>query len=99
MLTTLNFQKKYKMTKPIERYKIIQKIYNEELLPDTIIGQTQKWWLIKYHPDNDIPKNIYLLEQGTVENLFDKYISKYGIIEWNEFVNYTRELIKQTIMF
>ena len=93
-----DFRRIYTMNKPIKRYEVIQKIYNEEIVSETIAGQTQKLWLIKHHPDNDIPKNIYLLGQGTIEELYNKYIIKYRMIEWSEFINYTSELIKQTIM-
>jgi hypothetical protein len=87
------------MCNPVERYNIIQQIYNGELLTDTITGQNQKWWLTKHHPDNDISKNIYLLGGGTINELYDKYIVKHEKkLEWGDFINYTRELIKQTIM-
>jgi hypothetical protein len=93
-----NFQKTFIMVTPNERFNIIEKINNVELVSETIIGNNQDWWLKKHNPDSDIPRNIYLLGNGTIEELHKKYIIKYGSIEWDEFINYTRELIKQNIM-
>jgi len=93
-----DFQKTYTMVNPNERLIIIEKINNGELESETIIGNKQDWWLKKHNPDNEIPRNIYLLGDGTLEELHKKYIIKYGSIEWDEFINYTRELTKQKIM-
>lgn len=87
------------MISPAERYTIAQKCKQEELVSETIPGKKQKWWLNKHNPDNEIPKNIYLLcERDTIKELHDKYTTNCGMIGWTEFINYTRELIKQNIM-
>jgi hypothetical protein len=39
-----------------------------------------------------------LLGKGTIQELYDEYITNYGNIERSDFINYTRELIKQKIM-
>ena len=93
-----DFQKTFTMCNPNERFIIIEKIYNGEIQSETIIGNKQDWWLKKHNPDSDIPRNIYLLGDGTIEELHKKYIIKYGTIEWDDFINHTRELIKQNIM-
>ena len=93
-----DFNKIYIMTRPDERFIIIQQINNQELKSETKTGIRQKWWLIKHNPDNEIPKNIYLLGDGTIPQLHKKYKECHGYIEWEEFINYTRELIKQNIM-
>jgi len=93
-----DFQKIFTMCYPNERFAIIEKINNSELVSETIIGKNQDWWLKKHNPDNEIPRNIYLSGDGTLEELYKKYIIKYGSIEWDEFINYTRELQKQKIM-
>lgn len=93
-----DFQKTYIMTSLVERTNIIEKINNEELVSETITGKKQEWWLKKHNPDNNIPKNIYLLGNGTIKELHYKYTIRYERIEWAEFINFTRELIKQQIM-
>jgi len=93
-----DFQKKYTMTTPTQRFIITQQCNDETIVSETIPGKKQKWWLHKHNPDNEIPKNIYLLGEGTIEELYNMYKTKYGIIVWDEFRNYTRELIKQNIM-
>ena len=86
------------MTNPNKKSKIIQQINNRELVSETVVGKKQEWWLKKHNPDNNIPKNIYSLGDGTIKELYDKYIIRYENIEWTEFINFTRELIKQQIM-
>ena len=86
------------MISPANRYIITQKCKQQELVSETIPGKKQKWWLNKHNPDNEIPKNIYLLGEGTIEELFNKYRINCRMIERKEFINYTRELIKQNIM-
>ena len=98
-MSVQNFTKTYTMISSSERSIIIQKINNNELVSECLTGQKQEWWMKKHHPDNEIPKNIYSLEQGSIKELYDKYITTYGGIEWEEFTNYTREMIKQNIMF
>jgi len=86
------------MISPSDRMEIIEKINSEEIISETITGKKKSWWKDKHNPNNDIPKNIYLLGKGTIKQLYNKYIELYGNIAWNEFINYTRELIKQKIM-
>ena len=95
-----DFQKSYVMTSPNVRSEIIQKCKNKEIVSETRTGQIQDWWLKKHNPENEIPKNIYSLGSGTIRELFDRYNNKfkYGQVEWEEFIDYTRELIKQNIM-
>ena len=93
-----DFQKTYVMIHPSERYAILQRINHKEIVSETVVGKAQEWWLKKHNPDQDIPKQIYLLGQGTIRELYDTYTNHYGAIEWEEFINYTRELIKQNIM-
>jgi len=93
-----DFQKTFTMVTPNERFIIIEKINNGELVSETISGSSQQWWLKKHNPDCEIPRNIYLLGDGTIEELYKKYIIKYGLIEWDEFIDYTRELQKQKII-
>ena len=69
-----NFTKTYTMISSSERSIIIQKINNNELVSECVTGQKQEWWIKKHHPDNEIPKNIYSLEQGSIKELYDKYI-------------------------
>jgi hypothetical protein len=89
-----DFNKIYMMVKPIDRIEIINKIENEEIMSES----GEKWWLNKHHPNNDIPKNIYLLGKGSIKELYEKYNENYENINWGKFINYTRELIKQKIM-
>jgi len=84
-----DFSKIYSMISPSDRVEIMKKINNGEIMSETITGNKEHWWIDKHNPNNEIPKNIYLL---------DKYIEIYGNIEWSDFINYTRELIKQKIM-
>jgi len=93
-----NFTKIYNMINPIERIEIIQKINNGEMVSETVTGKKENWWIDKHNPNNEIPTNIYLLGKGTIKELHTEYIKKYGNIEWSDFINYTRELIKQKIM-
>jgi hypothetical protein len=93
-----NFRQKYVMIDPDERNEIIQKINNGEMISETITGKKENWWLHKHNPNNEIPKKIYSLGSGTIKELHIEYIKKYGDIQWDEFINYTRELIKQKIM-
>lgn len=93
-----DFNKEYWMVNPIERIEIIKKINAGEMVSETSTGKKEGWWIDKHNPDNEIPKNIYLLGKGTIQYLHIEYIKKHGNIKWNDFINYTRELIKQTIM-
>jgi len=93
-----DFNKIYIMIYPSERIEIIKKINSGEIVSENFTGIKQRWWLDKHNPDNEIPKKIYLLGKGTIQELYNEYIRNYGNIEWSEFINYTRELIKQKIM-
>ncbi len=93
-----HFRKIYTATIPTERFRVIQQINNKTLVSECFTGKKLKWWTGKHHPDNEIPKNIYLLGSGTLSELHHAYIQKHGVIEWSEFINYTRELIKQEIL-
>jgi hypothetical protein len=93
-----DFNKIYYMINPSERIKIIKKIIDSEMVSETFTGKKDKWWIDKHNPNNEIPKNIYLLGKGTIQELHIEYIKNYGNIEWSDFINYTRELIKQKIM-
>jgi hypothetical protein len=77
------------MINPNKRIEIIKKIMDCEIVSETITGKKDNWW---------INKHIYLLGKGTIKELHIEYIKNYGNIEWNDFINYTRELIKQKIM-
>ena len=102
-----NKKKTYRMIIPHERNIIIQKIDNGEF--DLIITENEMiWWgrgaqrkgkeYRKHAPDEEIPKNIYLLGNGTLKELYNEYIKKHTYLEWRQFLNYTRELQKQKIM-
>jgi hypothetical protein len=93
-----DFQKTYEMVHPDERNEVIRKINAFEMVSETSTGKRQHWWIGKHNPTNEIPQNIYLLGKGTIQELHGKYVRTYGAMEWKEFINYTRELIKQTIM-
>jgi len=93
-----DFSKIYYMVCPSDRIEIIKKCNSEEMMSETITGKKQRWWIDKHNPNNKIPKNIYLLGKGTIQELHDEYIKTYDHIEWSDFINYTRELIKQKIM-
>jgi hypothetical protein len=93
-----DFSKIYYMINPSDRIEIIKKINSEEMISETITGKKERWWIDKHNPNNEIPKNIYLLGKGTIQELYTEYIKIYSNIEWSDFINYTRELIKQKIM-
>lgn len=92
----------YRMTTPEERRTIIQHIDTDNIIYTR--KSEKKWWATKHHPNREIPKNIYLLGNGTLLELYQKYIAEYikendSPIEYKVFINYTRELIKQGIMY
>ena len=93
-----DFNKNYVMINQNERLEIIKKINNGEITSETNTGKKEGWWIYKHNPNNEIPKNIYLLGKGTIKELHIEYIKNYTNIEWCDFINYTRELIKQKIM-
>jgi hypothetical protein len=90
-----DFTKIYSMVTADERKIIIDNIDTGNLVSECAAGIKNKWWKNKHHPDKDIPKNIYLLGDGTIQELHYRYREN---IAWSEFINYTRELIKQGIM-
>jgi hypothetical protein len=99
MARIVNLDKNYSMICPNHRVEIISNINNGQTIGATTkTGLEKIWWLNKHHPDNSIPKNIYLLGNGTVEELFTKYVRTHEHIEWKDFKDYVRELIKQGIM-
>jgi hypothetical protein len=71
-----DFYKVYYMVNPSERNEIIKKINSCELISETLNGKKQDWWLNKHNPNNEIPKNIYLLGRGTIFELHIEYIKK-----------------------
>lgn len=92
----------YQMVSPERRREIIRQIDNSEIMSECKTGK--KWWATKHHPKREIPQNIYLLGNGTLLELYQKYIAEYikeneTHIEYKAFINYTRELIKQGIMY
>ncbi len=89
-----------KMVSPDVRNNIINMIDLGELESETSTGIKEKWWKNKHHPNEKIPKRIYLLGSGSPNDLYTIYINnpEYEYMERREFYNYTRELIKQNIM-
>ena len=92
----------YRMTRPEVRRIIIQRIDSGDMVSEC--KSEKKWWATKHHPKREIPQNIYLLGNGTLQDLHKKYIAEYTKenetpIEYKVFINYTRELIKQGIMY
>lgn len=93
-----DFSKIYTMINPSERIEIIKKINGCVIVSETFTGKKEHWWIDKHNPNNVIPRNIYLLGKGSIRELHIEYNKNYGNIEWSDFINYTRELIKQKIM-
>ena len=81
-----------------ERFEIIIKTTKGEMVSEVATGKKQKWWEKKHNPAEIIPENIYRLREGTIDELYIKYKQQYGHIEWSDFTDYTRELLKQKIM-
>lgn len=97
----INYEKTFVPVSPDKRNIIINNINTIEDFEVSNTGRsTKKWWKGgKHDPENEIPKNIYLLGSGTFDELYNKYVSKYGNqLSKKEFKDYTRELIKQEIM-
>ena len=88
------------MVSPKMRNDIIDKINSREIYSQTLSGERDNWWLKKHHPEKDIPMKIYLLGEGTKEELCEKYKEKYNDkdMEWTKLSGYIRELIEQQIM-
>ena len=91
------YERVYHMINPHERIEIVRKINSGEMISEFTDGE-ENLWMNKYNPNNRIPTNIYLLGEGTIEELHIKYIENYGNIELSDFIVHTRELIKQKIM-
>jgi hypothetical protein len=101
-----NANASYVMSSLEERLVIINRIEDHSFNTNVPTGIKKKWWRKKHHPDKDIPKNIYLMGGGcnlrTLHKRYnDKYVTKQNVtkqINWNTFINFTRELIMQGIM-
>jgi len=92
----------YCVVSPERRREIIRQIDNGERMSECKTGK--KWWVTKHHPKQEIPQNIYLLGNGSLGDLHKRYVAEYCkenevSIEYKVFINYTRELIKQGIMY
>ena len=92
----------YGMVDPMFRNDIIEKINNGSFLPVLPpAGETADWTHKKHYPENKIPTRVYLLGGGKLKHMHQKYLRKYGeteFIEFKEFQNFTRELLRQGIM-
>ncbi len=93
-------EKIYTMVSSQERQNIINDIDNGTIEEKCHTGKKQHWWKNKHHPNKDIPKNIYLLGYGTIDELHKKYNKStyYPPLPYTSFINWTRELINQNIM-
>jgi hypothetical protein len=99
-MTRVNDKRKYTMVSPKTRNDVINKVNNREICSQTLSGEKNDWWMNKHHPEKEVPTQIYLLGEGTKEELYEKYKEKYNEndMEWAKFHGYIRELIKQQIM-
>lgn len=95
-----NFDKKYIMCSLTDRQSILSRIASGELVSECQNGRKYNWWLNKHNPLAQIPTRIYHLGSNyTIREYYQLYLVQYCInITWEEFINYTRELIKQKIM-
>ena len=94
----------YRMVSPDGRREIIRQINNGSMVSECKTGKRKQWWATKHHPKQEIPQNIYLLGNGTISDLHKRYVAEFRKenetpIEYKAFINYTRELIKQGIMY
>jgi len=97
----INYSKNFTSVSPNERNILIQNIDNISDYEFTITRRpTTKFWKTKHHPNDVIPTRIYLLGNGTTNELFQKYNNKYGnnSISIKEFKNYIREMIYQKLL-
>ncbi len=88
------------MVTPEERNSIIKSIdttLSNILELNMTDRKTTNFWKKKHYPTLEIPTSIYLLGNGTRDELHQKYKETYGYISRQEFTNYLRELIKQKI--
>ena len=74
-----DFNKIYYMINPSERIEIIKKIMDGEMVSETVTGKKDNWWIDKHNPNNEIPKNIYLLGKGTIQELHIEYITPFNL--------------------
>jgi len=97
-----NFIDKHSMIGPNARNEISEKCNLKEMISETKTGQKQDWWSGKHQPDATIPAHIWQigasLGPSTIPELHAAYIQQYENIVWSDFIDYTRELIKQKIM-
>ena len=96
-----NFKATHFMVSPLRRSDIIEKINNGSFVPLFEIptaGIKGQWLHKRHNPENEIPTRIYLLGGGKIQHMHQTYMRKYGDISWEDFRNYTRELIRQGIM-
>lgn len=96
----INYCREFIMVSPEERKSIIDSI--DTTLTNTLElnmtdRKTTNFWKKKHYPTLEIPTNIYLLGNGTRDELYQKYKDTHGYISRQEFTNYLRELIKQKI--
>jgi len=97
----IDYTKVFTMVSPHERNIIINNINTIIDFERMEVGERKNiYWKAKHDPESEIPVRIYLLGNGTRDELYRKYISKYGekSIEFDEFKNYMRELIYQKII-
>lgn len=89
-----DYSKSYSMVAPFIRNEIMDKINKKEIESNkrTVL------WKGKHYPDKEIPTKIYLLGNGTIDELYEKYKNKYGYITKHNFYGYTREMVGQQIM-
>jgi len=85
------------MVSPEKRRDIIHKINTRNYIPLNI--NTHSWWSTKHHPTQHIPTNIYLLGDGKLGELFERYNQQYNPISKKNFYDYVREMIKQGLMY
>lgn len=97
----IDYSKNFISVSPNERNILIQNINNT---PNYEYVQTSRpttnFWKTKHNPDEQIPTRIYLLGNGTTDELFQKYNNKYGenTINIKEFKNFIREMIYQKLL-
>jgi hypothetical protein len=97
----IDYNKIFTMVSPHERNIVIQNINTIIDFEKNEVGERKYlYWKAKHNPEGEIPTRIYLLGNGTRDDLYKKYINKYGenSIDFDEFKNYMRELIYQKII-
>jgi hypothetical protein len=68
----------YNTVTTTERMNVIADINTGNLRSECKSGKINKWWTCKHHPNEEIPKNIYLLGGGmTLKALHEQYHSIY----------------------